>query len=150
MCIARALASILVGLFVAPVGAMGGTIEDWDPRMFSESETIEIRTISNEEGEYWFPVWVVVIEDKVFVRLGSRAAERIKFNRTFPDIGVRVGDLEFERVHAEPASTYVERVAGAMADKYWSDLFIRWLAHPLTLELRPAKSTGKKPAASGA
>ena len=28
-------------------------------------------------------------------------------------------------------------VAAAMADKYWSDIFIRWFPHPLTLRLVP-------------
>ena len=30
-----------------------------------------------------------------------------------------------------------ERVAAAMADKYWSDIFVRFFAHPLTLRLKP-------------
>jgi hypothetical protein len=28
------------------------------------------------EGEHWFPVWLVVIDDQVDVRLGARAATR--------------------------------------------------------------------------
>ncbi len=127
---------LCVVLAALPAFAQEGPV--WDPAEFAGANTIELRTVSNEEGEYWFPVWVVVIDDSVFVRLGTRAAERIKFNTLFPDVGVRVGDKEFNRVHAEPASEYAVRVAGAMADKYWTDIFIRWLEHPLTLELVPA------------
>jgi len=116
----------------------------WVPKEFAAMNTIELRTTSDEDGDYWFPVWVVVIDDAVFVRLGSRAAERIKFNAKFPDVGVRIGDKQFERVHAEPAPEYAVRIAGAMASKYWTDIFVRWLDHPLTLELVPARgSTGE-------
>lgn len=118
--------------------AVAQAAPEWDVSEFAATDTIELRTVTDEEGEYWFPVWVVVVDGKVFVRLGNRAAERIKFNVMFPDIGVRIGDKQFDRVHAEPAPEYAARVAGAMADKYWTDLFIRWFDHPLTLELVPA------------
>ncbi len=134
------------GLALAVCVSSAAAQPEWDPADFREVSTIELRTITQTEGEYWFPVWVVVIDDSVFVRLGTRAAERIKFNDTFPDIGVRVGDKQFDRVHAEPAPEYTARVAGAMADKYWSDLLIRWFDHPLTLELVPAKSAAPTPA----
>lgn len=111
---------------------------EWVPAEFAAANTIELRTIGSGEDPYWSPVWVVVIDDAVYVRLGSRAAERIKFNTSFPDIGVRLGDKQFDRVHAQPAADYAVRVAGAMADKYWTDIFVRWLDHPLTLELVPA------------
>lgn len=113
----------------------------WDPAAFASAQTIEIRTIGDDEGEYWFPVWVVVIEERVFVRLGTKAADRIKFNTMFPDVGVRVGETQFNRVHAKPATAFAERVEQAMADKYWTDIFVRWFAHPLTAELVPLSGT---------
>lgn len=113
----------------------------WVVQEFAAAETIELRTVGDEEGEYWFPVWAVVVDDRVFVRLGQRAADRVKFNAMFPDVGVRVGDKQFNRVHAEPAPEYAAQVATAMAEKYWSDIFIRWFSHPLTAELVPLAGT---------
>lgn len=130
------LAATLLLLSVA-ASALGP--EAWDPEAFEEASQIELRTITPEEGEYWFPVWVVVVDGSVYVRLGSRAAERIRMNAKFPEVGVRLGNQQFDRVIAEPAADYSERVAAAMGDKYWSDLLIRWLSHPLTLELVPAE-----------
>lgn len=145
---ATAALALALAATAAPAPAQAGP--QWVPAEFAAADTIELRTISSEEGEYWFPVWVVVLDDAVYVRLGSRAAERIKFNTAFPDIGVRLGDKQFDRVHAQPAADYAVRVAGAMADKYWTDLFIRWLDHPLTLELVPAKVAAVAPAAAPA
>jgi hypothetical protein len=79
-------------------------------------------------------VWVVVIDDQVYVRLGSRAAGRIEKNPT-AYVGVRILGQQFERVRAVAAPDYAERVAKAMAAKYWSDLIIRHFSHPLTLRL---------------
>ena len=33
--------------------------------------------------------------------------------------------------------TMAEKVAAAMGDKYWSDVFVRFFSHPLTLRLAP-------------
>lgn len=136
--------SVLMTILVAlawPVMAADVVLPTWDVREFAEARTIELRTVGDEEGEYWSPVWVVVVDGTVFVRLGRRAADRIKFNATFPDVGVRVGGKQFERVHAEPAARDAERVAAAMAEKYWTDIFVRWLSHPLTLRLVPLAGT---------
>lgn len=133
------MTSIFVGL-VGPASA-DQDVATWDTAAFASARTIEIRTIGDDEGEYWFPVWVVVIEDRVFVRLGTRAADRIKLNTMFPDVGVRIGDTQFNRVHAKPATAFAERVEQAMAEKYWTDIFVRWLAHPLTVELVPLAGT---------
>jgi len=40
-------------------------------------------------------------------------------------------------VRAVPAPDYAERVAKAMAAKYWSDLIVHHFSHPLTLRLVP-------------
>jgi hypothetical protein len=79
----------------------------------------------------------VVIDDQVYVRLGTRAADRVNENTTAPMLGVEVAGQRFDRVRAVPAPEYAERVAEAIADKYTSDLFIRWMSHPLTLRLVP-------------
>lgn len=108
---------------------------DWDPQSFKEAETIDLRTIGTDEGEYWFPVWVVVLDNQVFVRLGSRAAERIRANQAGAAIAVRLNDVQFDQVVTQEAPEYADRVAAAMAEKYWSDVFIRYFPHPLTLRL---------------
>lgn len=132
-----ALLGIFALLFAAAAPALGPA--DWDAKLFDQASQVELRTITPGEGEYWFPVWVVVIDGAVYVRLGSRAAERIRLNDKFPEIGVRLGTQQFDRVIAEPAADYAERVNSAMADKYWTDIFVRYLSHPLTLELVPAE-----------
>lgn len=113
------------------------TAAEWNPRNYAEEDTLEIRTVGPEEDAYWFPVWPVVIDDQVYVRLGSRAANRIQKNTTAPYIGVKVAGQQFDRIKTEEAPEMVEAVAKAMADKYWSDLFIRFFPHPLTLRLVP-------------
>jgi hypothetical protein len=50
---------------------------------------------------------------------------------------VRVAGREFDRVRAEAAPEAAERVAAAMGEKYWSDLLIRYVHHPLTMRLVP-------------
>lgn len=123
-------AVFLVFLMKLPV-----TAAEWNPRNYAGEDTLEIQTTEPEEGAYWFPVWLVVIDDQVYVRLGSRAADRIQKNTTAPHIGVKVAGQQFERIKTEEAPEMVGAVARAMADKYWSDLFIRFFPHPLTLRL---------------
>lgn len=109
----------------------------WNPPAFANEDQVSLRTICPGEGEYWFPVWLVVIDEQVYVRLGSRAAQRVGCNQTAPHLAVEIAGQRFDRVRAEPAPGEAERVAEAMADKYTSDLFVRWLSHPLTLRLVP-------------
>jgi hypothetical protein len=127
---AVALLSLL--LVAAPAVAA-----DWTPRAWADASTIELRTVAAGEGEHWFPVWVVVIDDQVYVRLGSRAAGRIENNTTAPRLAVRINGREFDRVKGVPAPEDAERVARAMAAKYWSDVLVRHVNHPLTLRLVP-------------
>lgn len=132
MLVARALLATLVFTIVTglPAGAAS-----WNPHTYAGASTLELRTTAAGEGEHWFPVWLVVIDDQVYVRLGPRAAGRIDRNTTAPWVGVRVGGQQFDRVKAALAPDYVERVAKAMADKYWSDVLIRHMSHPMTLRL---------------
>jgi len=117
--------------------AAGAAAADWKPGAFASASTLELRTTAPGEGDHWFPVWLVVIDDQVYVRLGNRAAGRIERNTTAPHVGVRVADQQFDRVRAVPAPESAERVAHAMADKYWSDVIIRHFDHPLTMRLVP-------------
>lgn len=110
--------------------------QSWDPDRFSKHDVITLRTNCEGEGEYKFPVWLVVVDRHVFVRLGSRAADRVECT---PDriIGVEIGGSRFDQVRAIPSPEMADRVAAAMAEKYTSDLFIRWFPHPLTARLAP-------------
>jgi len=125
----------VVGALLVPVGV--AMAADWTPRAYADASTIEIRTTRAGEGEHWFPVWVVVLDDQVYVRLGSRAAARITDNTTAPDVGIRIVGQQFDRVKAVPAPEAVDRVAQAMAAKYWSDVIIRHFSHPMTVRLVP-------------
>lgn len=99
--------------------------------------TLEFLTVGPDEGAHWSTVWLVVIDDRVCIRLGSPAARRMERNTTAPHVSVRVAGQEFERVRAVEAPEETERVARAMAAKYTSDLLIRFLPHPLTMCLEP-------------
>ncbi len=126
------LVGVLVALLVAPAGAA-----TWEPSAWSEVDTLELKTDAPDEGPYWFPVWLVVIDGQLYVRLGSRAAERVEESETKPLLGVRIEGEEFERVEGVPAPDMADPVASAMAEKYWSDVLVRFFPHPLTLRLVP-------------
>jgi hypothetical protein len=110
---------------------------DWNPPAFTKEDTVQIRTVGPEEGEYWFPVWLVVIDGQVYVRLGTRAAERVTKNKTSPSLAIKIAGQQFDHVKGEAASDMAKAVADAMAGKYWSDIFVRFMSHPLTLRLIP-------------
>ena len=76
-----------------------------------------------------------MIDDQLYVRLGSRAAGRIAGNTTKPMVGVRVVGQQFDRVRGEPAPDMATPVAEAMARKYWFDVIARYVDHELTLRL---------------
>jgi len=110
----------------------------WDSAAFSKLDTLEFRTIGPEEGEHWSTVWLVVIDNQVYIRLGSRAADRMEHNTTKPNVALRIGGQQFDNVVAQPAPDMAARVAAAMGEKYWSDVIIRHFNHPLTMRLVPA------------
>ena len=106
-------------------------------RRSARRDTLEFLTVGPDEGEHWSTVWLVVIDGQVYIRLGSRAAERMEQNTTAPYVKVRIAGQQFDRVKAEPAPDMVEPVAAAMGDKYWSDVLVRYFNHPLTMRLTP-------------
>jgi hypothetical protein len=73
----------------------------------------------------------------VYIRLGSRAAGRMESNVIKPIVKVRIAGQVFDHVTAEPAPAAAAAVAAAMHDKYWSDVFVRYFDHPLTMRLVP-------------
>lgn len=130
--LAAALASVL--LLAAPIAASSSS---WTPADWAGEATLELVTTAPGEAPYAFPVWLVVLDDRLYVRLGSRAARRVQQSATPPFVGVTVAGAHFDRVRCEPAPGDEARVAEAMARKYWSDIFIRFVDHPLTCRLVP-------------
>jgi hypothetical protein len=110
---------------------------EWNPAAFAKEDTLELRTNCPGEGEYWFKVWLVVVDGQVYVRLGGRATQRIECNTTAPFVGVEVAGQRFDHVHGVPAPEQAPKVMAAMAEKYWSDVLVRLFSHPLTLRLVP-------------
>ena len=110
----------------------------WTPGLWVDQDTVELRTERTGEAPHWFKVWVAVIDDQLYVRLGGRATERIEQNTTAPDVAVRIAGQEFDHVRVENAPHMADRVAAELAEKYWTDVFIRFIPHPLTVRLVPA------------
>lgn len=128
----RFAAALLSLLAVTPAVAA-----DWDPQAFSKQDTLEFLTVGPDEGEHWSTVWLVVIDNQVYIRLGSSAAGRIEKNTTAPYVKVRIAGQQFDRVKAEAAPDMVDKVAAAMSEKYPSDMLIKYFNHPLTMRLTP-------------
>jgi hypothetical protein len=138
MSISRALAVAAVLLLRAPSFAVAADlVSAWTPGAWKSQDTLELQTTVPEEGEYWFPVWLVVLDEQVYVRLGTRAADRVEKSTTKPYMGVRIAGQQFDRMKGTPAPEMADKVAAAMGQKYWSDVFIKYFNHPLTLRLTP-------------
>ena len=132
----RSLATLLSTLLLA-VPAAAAAPPDWKPAGWSAENTVELTTDRPDEGTYTFPVWVVVLDDQPYVRLGGRAADRVEKSKSAPYVGVSVAGKHFDHVRCQPAPDEAPRVAKAMADKYWSDKIIHFFPHPLTCRLVP-------------
>jgi hypothetical protein len=115
--------------------AANSPVIGWDPNAFSDESTLEIMTTAPDEGEHWSKVWLVVMDGQLYVRLGERSLGRIQKNTTNPYLKVKVGDKEFDRVRWEPALDMKDKVAAAMADKYFMDILLRHASHPMTARL---------------
>ena len=131
----------LLGIAAVGIATLGvrSASAAWTPESYRELSTLEFLTVGPEEGEHWSKVWLVVIDGQVYIRLGSRAADRMQRNTTAPTVKVRIGDETFDRVRAESAPDMQDAVANAMGDKYWSDVFVHYFDHPLTMRLAPEK-----------
>jgi hypothetical protein len=129
-----ALTTLLSSLLLAVCWAAPA---DWTPASWTGENTLELTTDVPAEGEYAFPVWLVVIDGQLYVRLGDRAAGRVKASKITPYVGVKVAGKQFDHVRCESAPDLAPRVAEAMAQKYWSDVLVRHMSHPLTCRLAP-------------
>lgn len=139
MTIATRVVTLILGSALAVTAAAAADPQQpaWTPTAWQEESTVELRTQAPGEETHWFKVWFVVLDGQLYVRLGSRAAKRFENNTTRPVIAVRIAGQEFPRVTGVAVPELADQVAAAMADKHWSDVFVRWMDHPLTLRLSP-------------
>src|SRR5262245_64920114 len=97
--------SSLKRLFFSMIGLVavaGGQTASWDPPTLAREITLEFLTVGPDEGEHWSRVWVVAVDDKLYVRLGRRAAARFERNTTAPFVKMRIAGQEFDNVRGEP------------------------------------------------
>src|ERR1700723_2427130 len=113
-------------------------VPGWDPTVFRDASTIKIMTTEPDAGEHWSNLWVVVIDGQPYVRLGDRSYGRIQKNSTSPYVKLKVADKEFDKVKVQEVPDMKDKVAAAMADKYWMDVIIRHESHPMVARLVPA------------
>ncbi|WP_333647905.1 hypothetical protein [Candidatus Binatus sp.] len=139
-----ALAVFWIAL-ICGAGAANNPVPGWEPNAFRDQSTLQIMTIGPDEGEHWSRLWLAVIDGQLYVRLGDRAFGRIQKNTASPYVKVKVGDKEFDKVRLEAAPEMTDKVAAAMADKYWMDILIRHESHPMTARLvaEPTPSPAK-------
>jgi hypothetical protein len=133
-------ATLVATLFIAHIGvarAADPAVPGWDAAAFRDESVIQIMTTEPDVGEHWSKVWVVAIDDQPYVRLGSRSYGRVQRNTTSPYVKVKVGDQEFDKVKLEEMPDMKDKVAAAMADKYFMDKLIRFETHPMVARLIP-------------
>src|SRR5262245_49577201 len=136
----KRLAAVLaaVTLVVCVRNATAAEEPHWTPGLWVDEDTVELRTQRPGEEPHWFKVWVAVIDDQLYVRLGRRASERIEHNTTAPEVSVQIAGQEFDHVRVENAPQMADRVNAELAEKYWTDVLVRFMSHPLTVRLVPA------------
>jgi len=135
------LIALFLGLVLFDlIGVAVGVPSGWDLDTFRQTSTIQIMTTEPEVGEHWFNLWVVVIDGQPYVRLGDRAYRRIERNTTSPWVKLKLGGQEFDKVKVEEMPDMKDRVAAAMADKYFLDVLIRHESHPTVARLIPEDS----------
>jgi hypothetical protein len=134
---AVALVAALLITLSGIASAAGTAVPGWDPSAFRDESVIQIMTTEPDVGEHWSKLWVVVIDDQPYVRLGSRSYGRVQRNTTSPYVKLKVGDQEFDKVKLEEMPDMKDKVAAAMADKYFMDKLIRYENHPMVARLVP-------------
>lgn len=110
---------------------------DWSPEQWKHQDTLQFRTDCPNQGEHWSFVWLVVLDGDVWIRLGGRAGGRVECNSTKPLTTIKIFGKEFANVELVSTPDMAERVAAAMAEKYSTDLFVRYMDHPYTMKVVP-------------
>ena len=125
--------AITVALTLAPKLSVAAS---WTPQALENESTLEFLSVEADDNEHWSPVWLVVIDGNLYLRLGNRAVRRLTGSQIYPLTAVRVAGEEFRPMVAIEANDMAERVAKAMGEKYFSDILVRHWPHPLTVRLR--------------
>ncbi len=145
----RIAVTVLVSAFtlgaIISAARSGDVAPGWDPNAFKDDSTLQVATTSPGESEHWSNLWLVVIDNQLYVRLGDRAYGRIQNNTTKPYIKVKVAGQEFDKVHVYETPEMTSKVADAMAQKYFLDVLIRHESHPMV-----ARLVAEAPSQSGA
>ena len=142
--VAACPAAIWIALAVG-VHAANTTAPGWDPNAFRTESTLQVMTTDPEEGEHWSTLWLVVIDGQLYVRLGDRSWGRIQKNTTAPYLKVKVAGKEFDKVRLDQVLDMKDKVAAAMADKYFLDILIRHESHPMTARLTAESAPAPAP-----
>ena len=112
---------------------------DWNPAAFKDESTLEFLSLREGGRQHWSPVWLVVIDDQLYLRLGRRAIKNLEsstaYSNSSPDSTVRIAGREFE-VSIIEANDMAGPVARAMAEKYPTDCLVRFFPHPLTARIK--------------
>src|SRR5208337_4823467 len=137
--------SMIVAIAAVALVAAADVPAGWSPELFNSASTLQFYTVNSSGQRHWSTVWVVVIDGQPYLRLGSAATSRINGNVDSPYVKIRVGGNEFDRVIAQSAPEMKDKVWAAMADKYWLDIIVRYMDHPLTIRLVPATSASPAP-----
>ena len=133
---------------------LAATAVAWNPASFANDGTVEFLTVAPDEGEHWSTVWFVVIDDAVYFRLGPRAATRVDKHTGAPAMKMRDASGNVHEMRYEKAPDMFEKVADAMANKYWTDIFgqpfrkLGLTSPTMTLRLVPAAATTNHPSGS--
>ena len=75
---------LAASLIIMSAVAVADEPASWDPQTLAREDTLEFLTVGPQEGEHWSRVWVVAVDDQLYVRLGRRAATRFEKNTTLP------------------------------------------------------------------
>jgi len=110
----------------------------WNLDTFQNESTLELYTVNAAGEGHWSTVWVVVIDGAPYLRLHEQGSDRIENNASKPFVKIRIAQQEFDQVEAQSVPEMADKVAAAMADKYTTDLFVRYMSHSLTVRLVPA------------
>lgn len=131
------LATLLVALTLTATTLSPAAAADWTPDQWKYEDTLQFLTDCPDEGPHWSYVWLVVLDGELWVRLGSKAAGRVDCNKAGRTTSVKIAEREFPSIEMVESPEMAERVAEAMAEKYWSDFAVAWMDHPYTMKLVP-------------
>ena len=106
-----------------------GAQADWNPAAYLEVDTLEFRTDCPDEGEYWSPVWLNVLDGDVYVALGKPANARVQCNSNKPFSAVKIAGETFPKVRLVPAPAMGERIEADRDEKYFMNILFGMFHH---------------------